>query len=198
MYDDLYSRTRPYFANVQLISATFLDPRYRSFKFIKEAGDLDKKLFEAKSYIKTLFRSNLGNKNATNSTQSAEPPFKRFKSSENQKYSLLCVESDDSDLSESNDDTKKMKPIVDELMRYQRIKVQDINETSCPLSFFFKYNNELPNLAVIAKQVLCTPATSTPSESLFSSAGQTITDLRNNLDPELAEMLIMLQENNSI
>ncbi|KAI9909614.1 hypothetical protein PsorP6_014455 [Peronosclerospora sorghi] len=41
---------------------------------------------------------------------------------------------------------------------------------------------ELPRLAKLAKKVLCIPATSTPSERMFSSAGLTVTKKRNNLE----------------
>lgn len=55
MYDDLKIRTEIYINSEHLICATFMDPRYRSLKFIKDTNERDKKMFVAKSYLKTLF-----------------------------------------------------------------------------------------------------------------------------------------------
>jgi len=51
MKDDLEERTKFFFTNPMVISATFLDPRYRKFHFIKD--DIEKQTFisKAKSYI---------------------------------------------------------------------------------------------------------------------------------------------------
>jgi len=42
---------------------------------------------------------------------------------------------------------------------------------------------------------LCIPATSTPSERCFSTAGLTVTEKRANLDPDTIEKLIFIKEN---
>ena len=52
-----------------------------------------------------------------------------------------------------------------------------------------------PNLFRIAMKHLIIPATSVPSERVFSLAGQIITERRNRLDPDMANMLIMLHQN---
>jgi hypothetical protein len=48
-------------------------------------------------------------------------------------------------------------------------------------------------LAKLAKKVLATPASSAPSERLFSRAGITIANDRSRLLPEKAEKIILLQ-----
>ena len=45
------------------------------------------------------------------------------------------------------------------------------------------------------KKVLITPGTSLPSERVFSTAGDTILQLRNRLSPTNASMLITLNHN---
>ncbi len=51
-----------------------------------------------------------------------------------------------------------------------------------------------PNHAKLARRYLCAPATSAPSERLFSAAGHTISKDRAAMNPEVAEALIFLHD----
>lgn len=51
-----------------------------------------------------------------------------------------------------------------------------------------------PVLAYLARKILCIPATSAPSERLFSTVGLTIAKDRGRLLPELAEDIIFLHD----
>ncbi len=53
----------------------------------------------------------------------------------------------------------------------------------------------LPLLAEIARKYLCIPASSAPSERLFSASGNVCTKLRSSLDPTNLEMIVYLHEN---
>ena len=66
---------------------------------------------------------------------------------------------------------------------------------SNPLKWWKDRAVKYPILSLIAKMLLCIPATSAPSERLFSAAGLTIANDRARLLPDNAEMLIFLQEN---
>jgi hypothetical protein len=55
-------------------------------------------------------------------------------------------------------------------------------------------HKSFPNLTKLAKIVLSVTATSVPSESLFSQAGITSNNLRNRLDPNLLEKLVLLNQ----
>ncbi len=64
-----------------------------------------------------------------------------------------------------------------------------------PLQWWKMKEVRFPIIAKIARDILCIPATSAPSERLFSAAGLTIAADRARLLPDNAAMLIFLHEN---
>ena len=60
-----------------------------------------------------------------------------------------------------------------------------------PLKWWKEYNYKFPNVGNIAKKLLCIPATSTPSERLFFTAGHVVNSKRACLDPDNVEMLFL-------
>lgn len=65
----------------------------------------------------------------------------------------------------------------------------------CPLLWWKMHLMEYPLLANVAKQVLCIPGTSVPSERVFSTAGDVVSAQRATLSPENVDMLIFLKQN---
>jgi len=66
---------------------------------------------------------------------------------------------------------------------------------SNPLAWWKKNEKMFPTLAILARRYLCIPATSSPSERLFSTAGLTISKRRNALGDENASAIIFLNKN---
>ena len=64
-----------------------------------------------------------------------------------------------------------------------------------PLKWWSLNEDQFPRLAKLARQYLAVPATSTPSERVFSLAGNTITRQRSSLHPDHVDTLIFLHEN---
>lgn len=64
-----------------------------------------------------------------------------------------------------------------------------------PLIWWREHESSLPLLAVLARKYLCVPATSVPSERVFSTAGDILTAQRASLDSEKVDMLIFLKKN---
>ena len=70
-------------------------------------------------------------------------------------------------------------------------KTNDVH--NCPLQDFWKPNEKkFPVLSFLARMYLAIPATSAPSERLFSYSSRNISKSRNRLDPEIAGMQIFI------
>ena len=63
-----------------------------------------------------------------------------------------------------------------------------------PLTWWRINQSRFPNLARLAKRILCIPATSAPSERVFSVAGLTIAKDRARLLPVIADDLVFLHD----
>jgi len=63
-----------------------------------------------------------------------------------------------------------------------------------PLSWWRVKAKQFPLLSELAVRYLCIPATSAPSERVFSTAGLTIANMRSRLDPMTANELVFLHE----
>lgn len=73
-------------------------------------------------------------------------------------------------------------------------KVDGERVLSNPLLWWKKNQKTLPLMSILARQILCIPATSAPSERVFSMAGLTITKLRASLSSDNAGNLIFLHD----
>ena len=63
---------------------------------------------------------------------------------------------------------------------------------NCPLNWWKLHEFKYKMLSILAARYLCIPATSAPSERVFSAAGWTIAKDRSRLSPEHANELIFL------
>lgn len=64
-----------------------------------------------------------------------------------------------------------------------------------PLEWWRENQLKFPKIAHVARKVLSIPATSVPSERIFSSAGRLVNKLRNRLSSELVDNIIFLNKN---
>lgn len=64
-----------------------------------------------------------------------------------------------------------------------------------PLDWWKDHAGEMPLLAGVARQLLCIPATSVPSERVFSASGNIVTPLRKKLNPDKVNKLTFLHFN---
>jgi hypothetical protein len=78
-------------------------------------------------------------------------------------------------------------------MRLPRLPLKKDDEFTCPLEWWKKHEQILPTLSELARRLLCIPATSAPSERVFSAAGLTISNDRASLLPDHAADMIFLR-----
>lgn len=70
-----------------------------------------------------------------------------------------------------------------------------ISKSSNILKWWKSSEARFPSLSKLAKKYLCIPATSTPSERVFSSAGNVVSAKRNCLLTEHVDKLVFLHQN---
>lgn len=73
-----------------------------------------------------------------------------------------------------------------------------LNRDENPLLFWKSRENVYPGLSKFAKQYLAMPATSVPSERVFSKAGELISDRRNRLSAEHVNELLFINANTQL
>ena len=64
-----------------------------------------------------------------------------------------------------------------------------------PVGWWWKKNKSFPMLYTLSAKYMCVQASSTPSERVFSLAGDIISEERCRIRPEKADQLIFLQKN---
>ena len=69
------------------------------------------------------------------------------------------------------------------------------DSTFSQLNWWRKHESQLPMMARLAKNILCVPATSTPSERLFSKAGILVNKKRATLKSSKIDMMLFLNAN---
>ncbi|XP_057197562.1 zinc finger BED domain-containing protein 4-like [Triplophysa rosa] len=91
---------------------------------------------------------------------------------------------------------KSSRGIENEIDLYRR--EASIPLSCCALKWWRENSSKYPLLSPLAKAYLSIPATSVPSERVFSTAGDIVTAKRSQLLPEIADMLILLKKNMTI
>ncbi|XP_070401322.1 E3 SUMO-protein ligase ZBED1-like [Nothobranchius furzeri] len=90
----------------------------------------------------------------------------------------------------SDEEQLSNEAIQNEVLAYFR--EQSLPKTDDPLIWWKANEQRFPTLAKLANPLLCIPATSTPSERLFSAAGNIVSKKRASLSPEHVDVLTFL------
>ena len=82
---------------------------------------------------------------------------------------------------------------MDEVVLYTQERTPDINTN--PLQWWKLNGGRYPRLTILALKYLGIPATSVPSERVFSKAGEIVSRRRASLKPSSVDMLVFLSKN---
>lgn len=172
--------------------ATFLDPRYKKQAFgSKENADNAEKwvLEELGNYIaRTAVQVSTADEAETNEntirTESA-----------NVDVDNMLWEYFDKKVAESATVISSSPTAKAILMVKQYLTMPNVPRTSNPLVFWSAHKCAMPELFEMHLKYLCTPATSVPSERVFSKTGMLTNLRRNRLSPKNLDQIVFLNTN---
>ncbi|XP_025753343.1 zinc finger BED domain-containing protein 1-like [Oreochromis niloticus] len=169
-----------------LDTASFVDPRFKAAYISADCVTTiqEKVKMEMKSAAAVHPES---------TAESTEPQPSTSSEEKKRKRSLGRFFKESETLSSTAPTVSPEQAIEAELSSYSVCPVQDSEEN--PLDWWRKHQVNFPTLSKVAKKYLCIPATSSPSERVFSSGGNIVTCLRSCLKPDMVNMLVFLSKN---
>jgi hypothetical protein len=167
--------------------ATGLDPKRKALKCVNSENRE-----KVKDQIVDLTKCIIDKQTADQDRdgESAEPPAKRVRHASQ----LESSSSDDDDIPLSSSSTRFLA--IHEYENFRKDKKPE--DDQCTIKWWKANQSKFPNMSILARKYLSIPATSTPSERVFSAAGIICTKLRASLAPENIDMLIFLAKNRDI
>lgn len=194
--DQLQSRWKGIFEHVPntVILSSALDPRFRKLKFLSPEQIIN---VQAKVQTEALaLRREMVVQQQTTTTSPVIRDAEPSTSTTSHSHSLLDI------LLESGGSSEEEEGQLEEDINTQvRNEVQayfaekPLPKEGNPLTWWKTNQEKFPTLAKLAKSFLCIPGTSTPSERLFSAAGNIVCKKRASLSPEHVNMLTFLHSN---
>lgn len=175
---DIYSDKYSFDDNDYLVAAAYLHPNYKLFNNMPNAQDLSDSAEEIIRDISVLVENNI---------PILEPSNQSSQIVLDNEASLFA---DSTNLPQTYSNRSLAELLRSELSRYKA----DILIES-PIKYWSHNTTRFPILSTVAKVLLCIPATSVPSECLFSHAGHAIWDRRNRLTPRKIDKMMFLYDN---
>ena len=161
------------------IFATVLDPRYHQLKFMD---------YSTRTTAYSMLKEKLALLSCEGECQIIEEATSQ--SPKRKKTALAIL------LGEDEDDISMVFTTSKEFDKY--LKETPLKSSENCLEWWSKNNHTYPNLAKLAKQYLCVPATSVPAEQVFSVAGEIVNIKRASLKSENVDLLIFLNKNSKL
>lgn len=161
--------------------ATLLDPRFRTTYI--DASKLEVVKKRAVSEISALCNS---------TTEEAGPSAVQENTPPKKKMTLGAFYKNSAPSTTPHPQSEKTK-LETELATY--FLIPDIEPDTDPLEWWKLHQPNFPRLSLLAKKYLSIPATSAPSERVFSVGGGIVTCNRACLKPEVVDRLIFLAKN---
>ena len=177
-----------------LVIASFLDGRYKRLSFFPEeerarVRDVVARELSANIAARRRMEEPRIDVEVDDEADGEQPVAKKRRSL----ASLISQTIGEAEDEEDFPRTSPEREAQDEINRYFR--EPKLGFAANPLSWWKLGEGKFPFLAAMAKSYLCTPATSVPSERLFSVAGNIVTAKRSLLTPKNVGMLTFLHDN---
>lgn len=137
---------------------------------------------------KQRVRQPTANKHETDSTAQDSPP------AAHATRTTSFLDSDSTISDEEEDEEQQLNQALNQEV-FMYFGEHPLPKKENPLTWWEKNAARYPTLAELARSLLCIPATSTPSERLFSAAGNIVSEKRASLSPEHVDMLTFLHCN---
>ncbi|KAG7153771.1 Zinc finger BED domain-containing protein 1-like 2 [Homarus americanus] len=190
--DELQLQVRKRFSNVEtnfwLAAATFLDPRLKKVPFSnKTMVDQAQKRLETEMCSVSV--GNLAQSEEPDEPTSIQLPSPNVEPTEEVGLWSWFGK-------KATEQQRHRTAVVDaalDMRHYTEGKL--MTRTDDPLEFWKKHSLEYPRLSVIGKKFLSVPATSVPSERLFSKAGELVAAKRNRLKAQNIDMILFPNKN---
>ena len=153
------------------VLATAVDPRHSHLTCFTP---------EQRSGVQDILREKVQQMTSSGKQMQGEEPAKKKKKETAMSFLLGMTTQDDSDSSTE----------VDRFVAESQLQPDDD-----ALEWWGRNEHRFPMVANLARRLLCVPATSVPSERIFSTAGMIVNNLRSSLSPDNVDMLIFLNKN---
>ena len=191
LLSDIKNRFTDMYDQLLFVVATVVDPRYK-LKFFSDAQQ-----HSVTQLLITEVRRIATPATDTDSNSELPPATKRPRVEAASKLSVVMQEIVSHGLQTGGAQSNQTAAVSDKAEEQVRLYLVQPN---IPLSesptVWWRDNSRLyPQVSRVARRFLSAPATSVPSERLFSAAGHVYSDRRNRLLLEPAEMLLFVREN---
>lgn len=160
------------------MKACYLDPRFKKTAFALEENAKNAEI-AVKNELHDVFSKNIVPCTKTTTSK---------KTDTGKKSSIWDIFDAKVELIQSHE----TPTVSSTLLIRQYNELAHVPRTQNPMAFWKAHSSTMPELSKLSKKYLCIPATSVPSERLFSKAGLIANDRRNRLKPKHVDMLVFL------
>ena len=180
-----------------------MDPHFKEFPFLSvtERSTIHDIVRDDAAALYTELSKNdvsIVSVTSTSDCDDSGPPRKKTKTSAEAVQTILADM-----FQQSNNNTKEIEPqdvAESEIVNYLREKPVSVNSDSKedktdPLEWWKDNSSRYKLLSTLAAKYLCVPATSVPSERVFSCTGNIVNSKRACIHPENVNMLCFLHNN---
>lgn len=182
---DLFTRNTSAEVFELLEMCSFVDPRFKT-KYLKDDNIVTVKALVCDEAVLQYPKDVSDNAPSNNNPTTEEGPKPKKKRTLGSLFKPKGQENTESP-------TSVREKVQCEIATY--LKVPKLDTESDPLEWWKLNESAYPGLTKVAKKYLVVPATSAPSERLFSKSGKIVNEIRASLKPDKVEMLTFLARN---